>query len=106
MGLLHRMEEILLIAIWKLGEEAYGSAIIKQVEKDTDTSFISGAVYGSLGRLVKNRYIEVSREESNFSKSVGRPRIYYRITSTGMKKLSQIQEINKSLWCGIPDLKR
>ena len=104
MNFLYRIEEILLLAIWKLGEQAYGAAIMKQVEDDTETTWMSGAVYGSLTRLLKNGYIETLKNADQ-PEGVGRPRIYYKITKTGMEKLVALQELNRSLWDGIPDLK-
>ena len=104
MNFLSRIEEILLIAIWKLGDNAYGTTILEQVEKDTGTTWLSGAVYGVLTRLLKNEYVEAKKEESKRD-SVGRPRIYYKITETGLKKLTMLQEINRTLWEGMPNLK-
>lgn len=104
MNFLSRIEEILLIAIWKLGDNAYGTTILEQVEKDTGTTWLSGAVYGALTRLLKNEYVEAKKEESKRD-SVGRPRIYYKITETGLKKLTMLQEINRTLWEGMPNLK-
>ena len=105
MNFLFRFEEILLIAIWKLGDDAYGATILKQIEKDTGTKLVSGAVYGALTRILKNGYVKTIEKKVR-SEGAGRPRVYYKITSDGLKKLVEIQEMNKSLWEGIPDLKR
>ncbi len=104
MTLLSRIEEILLIAIWKLGDNAYGSLIQKQIEKDTGTSWISGAVYGVLTRLLKREYITAKKDLSK-RENVGRPRIYYKITPEGLEKLAAVQKINNKLWLGVPELK-
>ena len=104
MNFLYRIEEILLIAIWKLESDAFGAAILKQVEKDTGTTWMSGAVYGALTRLLKNGYVQTAKGKDQ-PEGVGRPRVYYKITKEGMKKLIALQEMNKSLWKGLPDLK-
>jgi DNA-binding PadR family transcriptional regulator len=104
MNYLPRIEEILLIAIWKLGDHAYGSAILKQVEEDTGTRWMSGAVYGALTRLLKQDYVK-SKKEATKRNNVGRPRIYYSITSEGIEKLAKVQKINQRLWVGVPELK-
>ena len=103
MGFLPRIEEILLLAIWKLGDEAYGISIIEQVEKDTGVKWMSGSVYGALNRLSKNRYISTTKVEQS-PEQTGRPRIYYRLTNSGMEKLAETQKVTKSLWHEIPDL--
>lgn len=105
MNFLSRIEEILLLAIWKLEDEAYGIAIRKQVEQDTGTEWLSGAIYAPLNRLKKNGYVETIQAQGSTDLG-GRPRIYYRLTSLGRKKLANIQEVNQSIWEGIPDLNK
>ena len=103
MNFLPRIEEILLLAIWKLGSDAYGLAIIKQVEKDTGTSWLTGSIYGALTRLKKNGYV-LAKKMDHPTENTGRPRIYYTLTPHGLKKLADVQRVNKTLWIGIPDL--
>ncbi len=105
MNFLSRIEEILLLAIWKLADRAYGISIRKQVELDTGTDWMSGAVYAPLNRLKKNGYVETIQALGSTDLG-GRPRIYYRLTSLGEKKLANIQEVNRSIWTDVPDLKK
>lgn len=102
---LTRIEEILLLSIWKLGHNAYGLSIHRQVEEETGFKWMSGAVYAPLGRLKKNGYVTTIQAEGTTRKG-GRPRIYYQLTPVGMDKLISIQEINRSLWDAVPDLKK
>ena len=104
MNFLSRIEEILLLAIWKLEENAYGITIREQVEKDTGNEWLVGAIYAPLSRLKKNGYVETIKAEGS-TEIGGRPRIYYRLSSMGMKKLASLQEVNKSVWLGVPDFK-
>lgn len=104
MNYLSRIEEILLLAIWKLKDNAYGISIREQVEKDTGMEWMSGAIYAPLSRLKKNGYVETFQARGSTEKG-GRPRIYYKLSSLGMKKLVSLQEVNKSVWLGVPDLK-
>ena len=105
MGFLSKIEEILLLAIWKLKDNAYGISIIEQVEKDTGTTWMSGAVYGALNRLKKNNYINTSRIEQS-PEQTGRPRIYYTLTKSGTDKLVAAQKVTKSIWKDVPDLEK
>ena len=104
MNFLSRIEEILLLAIWKLADNAYGISIREQVEQDTGTEWMSGAIYAPLNRLRKNGYVETTQALGSTDRG-GRPRIYYRLTSLGERKLANIQEVNRSIWTGVPDLK-
>jgi PadR family transcriptional regulator PadR len=105
MAFLSRIEEILLLAIWKLKDEAYGIAIRRQVEKDTGISWLSEAIYAPLSRLKDKRYVESIKTEKSAEKG-GRPRIYYRLTLSGLDRLISVQEINRALWYEVPDLKK
>ncbi|MBD3415249.1 MAG: hypothetical protein GF421_12575 [Candidatus Aminicenantes bacterium] len=105
MEMLSRIEEILLIAIWKLKDNAYGISIREQVRSDTGVKWQSGAVYAPLNRLKKNGYVRTYKAEGSAGKG-GRPRIYYQLTRLGKKKLATIQDVNESIWMGVPDLKK
>ena len=105
MAFLSRVEEILLLTIWKLKEEAYGSAIRRQVEKDTGITWLSEAIYAPLSRLKDKGYVESIKAEKSTEKG-GRPRIYYRLTPSGIDRLISVQEANRFLWKGVPDLKK
>jgi DNA-binding PadR family transcriptional regulator len=102
---LSRIEEILLLAIWKLGNNAYGISIREQVQKDTGRSWQSGAIYAPLNRLQKNGYVLTEKKERS-SERGGRPRIYYSLTQAGKEKLVTIQKVNDSLWSGVPQLEK
>jgi PadR family transcriptional regulator PadR len=105
MAFLSRIEEILLLAIWKLKDEAYGIAIRRQVEKDTGISWLSEAIYAPLSRLKDKGFVESVKAEKPLEKS-GRPRVYYRLTPSGLDRLVSAQEVNRLLWHGVPDLKK
>ena len=104
MNYLTRIEEILLLAIWKLRANAYGISIREQVEKDTGVRWLSGAIYAPLNRLKKNGYIaaRTAKEPGEFG---GRPRVYYTLTSRGREELSAIQAMTRDLWAGVPLLR-
>ncbi len=104
MQFLSRIEEILLLAIWKLGDDAYGITIREQVEKDTGMKWLSGAIYGPLNRLRKNGYVK-AEVGVNPSEQRGRPRVYYTLTPVGKEKLQEIQMLNRGMWANVPEMK-
>ena len=105
MTFISRIEEILLLSVWKLEDQAYGIAIRRQVERDTGLSWLSEAIYAPLSRLKDKGYIESRKAEQSTEKG-GRPRIYYKLTPSGLGRLISVQEINRALWQGVPDLKK
>ena len=104
MRFLSRIEEILLLSIWKLNDNAFGISIREQVEKDTGVEWLSGAIYAPLSRLHKNGYVKTIEAKSSTEQG-GRPRIYYELTPRGMDKLIAVQDVNKSIWQHVPELK-
>ena len=105
MKFLSRIEEILLLAIWKLKDNAYGITIREQVERDTNIIWLSGAIYAPLNRLRRNGYVATKQAEGA-GEMGGRPRIYYTLTPAGKEKLISLQEMNKVMWVSVPDLKK
>ncbi|MCP4726577.1 MAG: PadR family transcriptional regulator [bacterium] len=103
MNYLPKIEEILLLAIWKLRDNAYGTTIIDQVEKDTGSSWVSGSVYSALTRLKNHGYVAVVKSKKN-AEQTGRPRIYYELTEYGQKKLAAAQKVSMTMWNGVPKL--
>lgn len=104
MKFLSRIEEVLLLSIWKLGDNAYGISIREQVEKDTGVSWLSGAIYAPLNRLRKNGYVD-TYQAGQSAELGGRPRVYYSLTKAGKEKLISIQQVNQSVWASVPNLK-
>ena len=104
MNYLTRIEEILLLAVWKLRDNAYGISIREQVEKDTGASWLSGAIYAPLNRLKENGYVSARTAEGS-GELGGRPRVYYTLTRRGRDELSAIQEMTRDLWAGVPLLR-
>ncbi len=104
MNFLTRIEEILLLAIWKLRDNAYGITIREQVEKDTGIGWLSGAIYAPLNRLKDNGFVSARTAEGS-GELGGRPRVYYTLTGRGKDELAAIQAVNRQLWAGVPMLR-
>jgi len=102
MKLLSRIEEIILLSIWRLGDMAYGMAIREEVIKATGKKWLLGAIYGPLGRLYKNGYVLTVKGDSSPERG-GRSKVYYRISQEGIKALREIQRVNSLIWNSIED---
>ena len=103
MKLLSRIEEIILLSIWRLKDEAYGMTIREEIIKATGKNWLLGAIYGPLGRLHKNGYVTTVRGEPTPERG-GRAKVYYRLTLEGKKALMEIQKVNARIWNDIPKL--
>jgi PadR family transcriptional regulator PadR len=103
MRLLSRKEEMILLAVWKLQDNAYGVTIREYIEKMTGTRWLFGAIYNPMGRLVDIGYIE-SYESDPVPERGGRRKTLYRLTSSGKKALVKVREVNAAMWADIPPL--
>jgi len=103
MDFLTKSEEILLLAIWKLGEEAYGVPIKEYVSKVTNRIWSFGALYVSLDKLAKKGYVEKVKGDPTPERG-GRHKIFYHLTPRGEKALQAARELNKALWSDVPEV--
>ena len=101
--MLTRSDEILLLAILRLKDNAYGVTIVKEVENRTGKMLTFGGLWVSLDNLAKRGLVD-KRMADGFPERGGRRRIYYTVTSAGIKALEKSRELQKSLWKGIPAL--
>lgn len=105
MKLLSRKEELILLAIWKLqdGDGAYGVTIREYIERMTGISWLFGAVYSPLSRLVRDGLVE-SCESEPLPERGGRRKILYRLTDDGKDALRAAREMNAAFWDDVPSL--
>jgi PadR family transcriptional regulator PadR len=97
MILLSRSEEIVLMAVWKLKDNAYGVTIREQVSKDTGHEWSFGAIYKPLKQLTHKHYVEKRKSESSPDRG-GRSKYMYTLTREGKEALREIRRIIKSVW--------
>jgi len=102
MKILSRSDEILLMAILRLKDNAYGVAIIKEVKKSTGRELRIGALWVTLDILSKRGLIE-KRMGDPIPQRGGRSKIYYNLTPNGLNELERIRDFQRELWKGIPE---
>ena len=103
MKLVSRIEEIILLSIWRLQDNAYGITILEEVGKATGKIWLTGSIYASLSRLLKRGFV-VSHEGEPTPERGGRRKIFYRITPQGKRALHEIKRINSAAWSDLPVL--
>lgn len=95
-------EEILLTAILRLKDNAYGVTIRKKIAEITKSDISYGTLYNLLGQLVRKGYVLKKRSQPTRERG-GRSRMYYTLTETGINALEEARELHRSLWKGIPE---
>ncbi|MFC1563894.1 PadR family transcriptional regulator [candidate division KSB1 bacterium] len=104
MNFLTRREEIILLSVWKLKEEAYGMAIKKHVSKITGKRWLFGSIYTPLEKLLEKGYLQSEKGESTPERG-GRAKVFFSLTKDGRNALIDLQKIYNFLWNDIPALK-
>jgi DNA-binding PadR family transcriptional regulator len=101
--LLSRQEEIVLLAIWQLGDNAYGVTIREYIGKVTGKYWSIGSIYVPLDRLTEKGFIKPYQGEA-IEKRGGRSKRMFELTSEGMQALEEIRRVQDTLWKGFPRL--
>ncbi len=97
---LGEFEQMVLLSIMRLGEEAYGLAIRDELADVAGREPSSGALYTTLDRMESKGLIQ-SRAGSGGRERGGRPRRYVRVTAQGREMLSQSRSTLLALWDGL-----
>ncbi len=103
MEVLSRTEELLLLSVWKLQENAYGLSIRKQFSELIGKDMSVGAVYIPLERLKKKGLLS-SWESEPTEKRGGRSKRFYTLTQQGVAALSAVKALQDKAWSGLPEL--
>lgn len=103
MKLLTRAEELILLAAWRLGANAYCVPIRAQISEITGESWSLGSIYMPLDRLVKKGYLKSYLSESTPERG-GRHKRIYKLTQEGLRALEKARSLEARMWKGIPDL--
>lgn len=98
--ILGAFEQAVLLAIVRLGEDAYGRAVLKEVQVRLDRDVAAGAVHATLDRL-ENKGLVASRLGSGTPIRSGRPRRFYRLRPRGFRALNETRAAVESLWQGL-----
>jgi DNA-binding PadR family transcriptional regulator len=97
---LGEFEHIVLLAILRLGDEAYAIPIREEIEARTERTVARGALYTALERLESKRCLR-SRMSSPLPERGGRSRRYFTVTPTGLSAIRSSRRSLLRLWQGL-----
>jgi DNA-binding PadR family transcriptional regulator len=101
--LLTRSEEFVLLAVWRLQDDAYTLPIREQLIRLTGQDWSLGSVYTPLERLARERLLTSYLTEATPERG-GRPKRVYRLTPKGRQALIDIRTVEQAMWAGINDV--
>ncbi len=100
---LGQFELMVLLAVLRLGEDAYGVPVAEALEEATGRDVLHGSVYAALDRLETKGLITSSLGDPT-SERGGRAKKYFKLTAKGLRGVREAQRALTTLWRGLPQL--
>ena len=94
-----------LLAVLRLGDEAYGVPIADTIEDASGREVPAGSIYITLDRLESKGFVTSRLGESTPERG-GRAKTYFQITGRGLRAVRAAQRTLVKLWSGVPELQK
>ena len=101
---LSNFELMVMLAIIRIGDDAYGVSISNEIEETTGSEVLLGSVYDALARLEDKGLISSALGEATAERG-GRAKRHFRATSKGIRLVQETQRSLMKLWKGLPQLR-
>src|SRR5262249_31933351 len=98
-------ELMILLALIRLGDEAYGVPIAKEIETRSGREVSVASVYAALNRLTAKQLVASELGKPTAERG-GRAKRYFRITAKGMREVRDTRRVLVKFWEGLPKLER
>jgi PadR family transcriptional regulator, regulatory protein PadR len=100
-GMPSDFEQQVLLAVWRLGEGAYGVSVRDELEDRAGRDVAHGAVYVTLVRLERKGFLRSSLSDPTPVRG-GKAKRCFAITPAGIVGLREARRALDSLWDGLP----
>ena len=97
---LGEFEYLVLLALLRLGDEAYGMTVRRELADTAERDAGIGSVYQTLERLERKNLVESSVGDS-MARQAGRPRRFYQVTEEGKQAVLLTREAFSRMWEGL-----
>lgn len=101
--LLTDFELMILLAILRVGDQAYGVPIARQIEDTAGRPVVVSAVYTALDRLERNGLVSSSMGDPTPARG-GRAKRFFHVTTPGIRAVRETQRALTALWTDLPQL--
>src|ERR1051325_3609525 len=95
---------MLLLAVLRLGQDAYGVTIAQELEEQTRHEVVIASIYARLEGLQERGLVTSNMGDSTPERG-GRAKRYFRITAAGIREVRDARRSLMNLWKGLPELK-
>jgi DNA-binding PadR family transcriptional regulator len=103
-SLLTDFELMILLAVLRVGEEAYGVPIAREIEHTGSRPVALAAVYAALDRLERNGFVRSGLGKATPQRG-GRAKRFFDVTPAGLRAIKATQRALVALWTDVPQLK-
>ena len=97
---LSKLEELVMIAIWHLRDNAYGVTIKIKVLELSGKAYFYNTLYTTFDQLTRKGYITKHFGQPTAVRG-GKRKVYFKITTDGMNALKNSYERHSKVWKGI-----
>lgn len=97
---LGELEQIVLLAVLRLADDAYGVPIRLEIERRTGRSLTVGALYRTLDRLEAKGYVTSWFGDPTPERG-GRSKRYFRVRPLGLRTLRASRDALAAMWEGL-----
>lgn len=96
-------ELVVMLVLLRLGENAYGVPIFREIKKYCGRGVLLGSVYATLDRLEGKGFVASNLGEPTPERG-GRAKRYFRLTRKGLWEVREKRQTLMSLWSGLPQV--
>ena len=96
-GHIGEFEELVLLTIAVLGDEAYGVAILEDIQQRAGRKISIGALHSTITRLDEKGFITSFMGEPTQERG-GRRKRYFQLTASAKQALSEMKNLRNELW--------
>jgi DNA-binding PadR family transcriptional regulator len=100
---LGELEQLILLAILRLGADAYGLSIARELEAHAGRRLSRGALYTSLDRLETKGLLRW-RTDKGGPERQGMPKRVYTVTPRGVEAVRAAHRVLRRMWRGLDEL--
>ena len=94
---------MVLLAVIRLGDEAYGVPISHAIEDTTGREVALGSIYAALDRLEEKGFVTSTLGDPTPERG-GRAKRYFRVAAKGVREARDTKQAFVALWRGLPEL--
>jgi DNA-binding PadR family transcriptional regulator len=98
---LGEFEEIVLLTVAILGEEAYGVTVTQELEQKTGRSVGFSSIHTTLQRLEEKGFLS-SKMGGATAERGGRRKRFFEVTALGRRALLEVKQVREELWGALP----